>query len=311
MAYIANSSVAGLPEFIERAKVPSGGYDFLGKFKNLYNQFGAGNLGYGQPTTANVGAAQINPINLPEAYNEDPYQFKSVDPASAINAAKAPIESQKQREFAEAGARYGAGGGLQSSSYAEFGLGKASARAAENIASMTEQALYDASKFNTEMEAQMENARRGRQFSGWQARGGWDVQGQMDTEGRRLGARGQDVSLAIANADAANRLKMQFGMDPGAIMSLLGMDENQAWKRFNAENMLNQQGYESRMGMGSLLSGMPASQANIMSNYLGAPVNIPGLADLFYKPTGSTVTPRTVGKQPGRGGIDLGQLGGR
>jgi len=189
---------AGLPQLKE--------YDYLSNFKNLLSYLKG-------DTNPNIGDFETSQIKLPDEYREDPYSFKSVDPEAAIQAAKAPIETEMQRNFAQAGARYGAAGALTSQPYAEFGLGKASARASENIAAMTEQAMLDASKFNRSLEASMEEGRRGRQFGGWQARGGWDVGGQEAYEQRRLGKRGQDIEMALADKN----------LNYSSIMSILGM----------------------------------------------------------------------------------------
>lgn len=266
-----------------------GQYDYLSNFKNMLSYMKG-------PTNPQIGEFDTGQISLPAEYQEDPYSFKSVDPEAAINAARGPIQTEMQRGFAEAGARYGAAGALNSQSYAEFGLGKAAGRASEDIASMTEAALYDASKFNRSLEAQMAEGRQNRLFGGYQARGAWDVGSQQDYEARRLAKRGQDIEKYLGELGFS---KNESQLNANTILSLLGMQgpqENQnAWDLYNAQFGAEGANAADRAYYANLFGGMDYGKGtNIM------------------KLMGFDVAGGPGGKQglPGGGGLDPGAMGG-
>jgi len=257
-------------------------FDYMSPFQQMMSKFNAKNFGGGiKPNTYNFTTGNIN---LPAEYKEDPYQFKNVDPETAINAARAPINTEMQRGFAEAGARYGQAGALNSQPYAEFGLGKASGRAAENIAAMTEQMVYDASKFNRDLEAQMANARKQREFGGWQARGGWDVGSQQDTEARRLQAQIEGAGLGEQSWETAQKLNQDWNLDYSNdynqnLMSVLGMQGGENRFGYNAQEEGYDKDYNRQFQMSQADNQRQQDLLNMMMGQVGG--GMEGMATLM------------------------------
>jgi hypothetical protein len=127
--------------------------------------------------------------NVPGAWNPDSYNIPELrtDPWEVINASLPWLDEQRQAGYSGAAARMGKTGMLSSTPYAQA-LGQVERKAQDDLARLTQGNLYDASKFNAQMEqTQRENALN-RALQGWQTHGGWDVGLQQQAGNQDFGA---------------------------------------------------------------------------------------------------------------------------
>lgn len=96
------------------------------------------------------------------------YTPRAVDPEAAIRSAIAPIESRRQEQFSAVMQRLGKLGGMGGTPHA-LGLGRVAQQSAQDIAALTNQYLFDASKFNVSTELEAEKMRRDAEMRAGQA----------------------------------------------------------------------------------------------------------------------------------------------
>lgn len=97
-----------------------------------------------------------------------PYTPRAVDPETAIKSGMAPIESRRQEQFSAVMQKLGRLGGMGGTPQA-LGLGRVAQQSAQDIAALTNQYLYDASKFNVGTELEAERMRREAEMRAGQA----------------------------------------------------------------------------------------------------------------------------------------------
>lgn len=190
---------------------------------------------------------------IPPAGFQDPYKnyqlspLRTVDPEAVIAASKPRLEEEAQRGFANVAARFGAaGGGFANTPYASA-LGTVQRNAQNDLNQLTQQYLFDASKFNRanelaqqQLKAEMDRAEAERALESWGRSGGWDMESQLDQLNRqfqewaktgewKLGTW-RDI-MSGRERDRSTGMGLFQSLQPqdpsSTILSLLGMQQSQ------------------------------------------------------------------------------------
>lgn len=151
----------------------------------------------GRATSSNPSWSNVNATSV------DPGQL--IDPTAAINAAKPGLQEQADIDFAGAGSRFGRSGMLNSGAYAQA-LGGVARKQANDLASLTQNSLLDASKFNAQQKL---SALQGNQNASLQA-GLANSQGGLSAQEAALNALLSGAGMAGGWGQSLNSLLAQF-----------------------------------------------------------------------------------------------------
>lgn len=124
------------------------------------------------------------------------YRPRSVDPQAAIEAARQPIEAQRNEQFSAVNARLGRLGGMGGTPHA-LGLGRVAQQSANEIAAMTQSNLLNAAKFNISSELAAEKMRR---------------DAELAAASGLLGAQQSDYDRALRAALANQETTMRYDL---------------------------------------------------------------------------------------------------